>query len=64
MSLNLRHDTVNVTDIVTRPVFGVVGVYFFGYKTNTIRDEENWGTLPQAMLTLFGFVTVCLYQSV
>ncbi len=40
-------------------LFGVMGVYFFGYKTNTIRDEENWGTLPQAMLTLFGFVTVC-----
>ena len=39
-------------------LFGVCGVYFFGYKTNEAKDEKHWGSLPTAMLTLFGFVTV------
>ena len=39
-------------------LFGVCAVYFFGYKTNEVRDVENWGSLPQAILTLFTFVTV------
>ena len=43
-------------------LFGVCGVYFFGYKTNETRDEEHWGSLPTAMLTLFGFVTVSYPQ--
>ena len=37
-------------------------MYFFGYKTNETRDEEHWGSLPTAMLTLFGFVTVSYPQ--
>uniref|UniRef100_F6SP61 Ion transport domain-containing protein n=2 Tax=Ciona intestinalis TaxID=7719 RepID=F6SP61_CIOIN len=36
-------------------LFAIFGYYMFGYKGG---DEENWGDLGSAFLTLFSFVTV------
>ena len=37
-------------------LFAIIGYYFFGF--NEDGDVEHWGTLGDAMLTLFSFVTV------
>eukprot|EP00899_Mesostigma_viride_P018854 jgi/Mesvir1/26970/Mv20684-RA.2 len=37
-------------------IFGIAGLYFFGRGTDKA-DEEAWGTLGRAMLTLFSYVT-------
>ena len=36
-------------------IFAIFGYYLFGYPGG---DEENWGNLGVALLTLFSFVTV------
>ena len=37
-------------------LFGIMGYYFFGYTDEG--DQEHWGTLGDAMMTLFSLVTV------
>lgn len=37
-------------------IFSIIGYYWFGYDETG--DQENWGTIGRAMLSLFTFVTV------
>ena len=40
-------------------VFGIVGFYFWGQEDG---DQEHWGTLPNALLTLFAYATVSRWR--
>ena len=37
-------------------IFSIIGYYWFGYDETG--DQEKWGTIGRAMLSLFTFVTV------
>uniref|UniRef100_A0A7M5X154 Ion transport domain-containing protein n=2 Tax=Clytia hemisphaerica TaxID=252671 RepID=A0A7M5X154_9CNID len=53
----IRNSVLNVVFLLALLMmfFGVAGYYIFGYDEDG--DRERWGTLNNAMLTLFTFVT-------
>ncbi|XP_065061341.1 cation channel sperm-associated protein 3-like [Rhopilema esculentum] len=55
--VTIRKSVVNVVVLLVLLMifFGVVGYYIFGYDETG--DKERWGSLSDAMLTLFTFVT-------
>jgi len=54
----IRKSFVNMVFLMALLIFisGILGFYLFGTGENG--DQENWGSLGSAMLTLFAFVTV------
>ena len=54
----IRNSVLNVVVLLALLMlfFGVVGYYSFGYDESG--DQQRWGSLNSAMLTLFTFVTV------
>ncbi|KAF6030875.1 CATSPER3 [Bugula neritina] len=53
----IRKSFVNMVFLMALLIFisGILGFYLFGTGENG--DQENWGSLGSAMLTLFAFVT-------